>query len=111
MWRMLQQDAPGDYVLATNETHSVQEFVEEAFARVDLDWKEFVRFDKRYERPAEVDLLIGDAAKAKRQLDWEPKVRFKELVGIMVEADLALVQGQRHDPEEIRAREPRTLGV
>jgi GDPmannose 4,6-dehydratase len=111
MWRMLQQDGPDDYVLATNETHSVKEFVEQAFAHVDLDWKEFVRFDKRYERPAEVDLLIGDAAKAKRQLDWEPKVRFKELVDIMVEADLALVQGQRHDSKEIRAREPRTLGV
>jgi GDPmannose 4,6-dehydratase len=111
MWRMLQQDEPDDYVLATNETHSVQEFVEQAFAHVDLDWQEFVRFDKRYERPAEVDLLIGDAAKAKRQLDWEPQVRFKELVGIMVEADLALVQGRRHEPLEIRAREPRTLGV
>ena len=111
MWRMLQQDEPADYVLATNETHSVQEFVEQAFAHVDLDWKEFVRFDKRYERPAEVDLLIGNPAKAKRQLNWEPRVRFKELVGIMVEADLALVHGRRHDPQEIRAREPRTLGI
>jgi GDPmannose 4,6-dehydratase len=88
MWRMLQADQPDDYVLATNETHTVQEFVEEAFGHVDLDWKEFVKYDARYERPAEVDLLIGDPAKAKRQLGWEPKVRFKELVHIMVDADL-----------------------
>jgi GDPmannose 4,6-dehydratase len=91
MWRMLQQDESDDYVLATNETHTVQEFCEEAFARVDLDWKEFVRHDDRYERPAEVDLLIGDPAKAKRKLDWEPKTRFKDLVGIMVDADMALL--------------------
>jgi GDPmannose 4,6-dehydratase len=111
MWRILQQDTADDYVLATNETHSVKEFVEQAFAHVDLDWKEFVRFDKRYERPSEVDLLIGNAAKAKRQLDWEPQVRFKELVGIMVEADLAVAQGRWQNPQEIRAREPRTHGV
>jgi GDPmannose 4,6-dehydratase len=89
MWRMLQADGPDDYVLATNETHTVKEFVEEAFAVADLDWKEFVKYDARYERPAEVDLLIGNPAKAKKLLDWEPKVRFKELVKIMVEADLA----------------------
>ena len=92
MWRMLQTDDPEDYVLATNETHSVQEFVENAFAYVDLDWKEFVRHDERYERPAEVDLLIGNPAKAKKKLGWEPKVRFEDLVRIMVEADLALAQ-------------------
>ncbi len=89
MWRMVQHDTPDDYVLATNETHTVREFVEEAFARVDLDWKEFVKYDARYERPAEVDLLIGNPAKAKRILGWEPKTTFKELVGIMVDADLA----------------------
>ena len=94
MWRMLQQDKPTDYVLATNETHTVGEFVEAAFGLVDLDWKEFVRHDKRYERPAEVDLLIGNPAKAKKYLGWEPKVRFKELVKIMVEADLVALKRQ-----------------
>jgi GDPmannose 4,6-dehydratase len=88
MWRILQQDEPDDYVLATNETHTVREFVELAFAHVGLDWKEHVRYDKRYERPAEVDLLIGNPAKAKQKLGWEPKVRFEELVQIMVDADL-----------------------
>ena len=88
MWQILQQDEPDDYVLATNETHSVRELVEFAFAHIGLDWKEHVRYDKRYERPAEVDLLIGNPAKAKQKLDWEPKVRFQELVQIMVDADL-----------------------
>jgi len=92
MWLMLQQDRPDDYILATNETHSVQEFVELAFDRVGLDWKEFVKHDHRYERPAEVDLLIGDATKAKKMLNWEPQVRFEELVRIMVDADLALIE-------------------
>jgi GDPmannose 4,6-dehydratase len=91
MWRMLQHDEGDDFVLATNETHTVQEFCEAAFARVDLDWKEFVKHDARYERPAEVELLIGDPAKAKRVLDWEPTVRFKELVDIMVDADMELL--------------------
>ncbi|MEA3186930.1 MAG: GDPmannose 4,6-dehydratase [Chthoniobacter sp.] len=93
MWRMLQQDEPQDYVLATNETHTVREFVEAAFARADLDWQEFVKYDARYERPAEVDLLIGDPAKAKANLGWEPAVRFRELVNLMVDADLRLVDG------------------
>jgi GDPmannose 4,6-dehydratase len=94
MWLMLQQDGPDDYILATNETHSVREFVEVAFERVGLDWKEFVRHDQRYERPAEVDLLIGDATKAKKQLNWEPQVKFEELVRIMVDADLASLESQ-----------------
>jgi GDPmannose 4,6-dehydratase len=94
MWLMLQQDRPDDYILATNETHSVREFVEVAFERVGLDWKEFVKHDHRYERPAEVDLLIGDATKAKKLLNWEPQVRFEELVRIMVDADLALIEAQ-----------------
>ncbi len=94
MWRMLQADQPDDYVLATNETHTVQEFVEVAFAHAGLDWKEFVKYDARYERPAEVDLLIGDPAKAKKQLGWEPKVRFKELVQIMVDADVEMLEGK-----------------
>ena len=94
MWLMLQQDRADDYILATNETHSVREFVEVAFERVGLDWKEFVKHDQRYERPAEVDLLIGDATKAKKLLNWEPQVRFEELVRIMVDADLALIEAQ-----------------
>ena len=94
MWMMLQQDNPDDYVIATNETHSVRDFVEKAFSHVDLDWREFVKHDERYERPAEVDLLIGDPAKAKKVLGWEPKVKFESLVKIMVEADLANLQGQ-----------------
>lgn len=92
MWLMLQQENPDDYVIATGETHSVREFVEETFACLDLDWREYVKYDKRYERPAEVELLIGNPAKAKKQLDWEPKVRFKELVSLMVKADLALAE-------------------
>jgi GDPmannose 4,6-dehydratase len=89
MWRMLQHDEPGDYVLATNETHTVREFVQEAFAHVGLDWEKYVKYDARYERPAEVDLLIGNPALAKEKLGWEPKTRFKDLVRIMVDADLA----------------------
>lgn len=92
MWLMLQQDTGDDYVMATNETHSVKEFVQETFSLLDLDWEAYVDYDKRYERPTEVDLLIGDPAKAKRQLDWEPKVRFKDLVKIMVESDLELAK-------------------
>jgi len=92
MWLMLQQDEPDDYVIATNETHSVKEFVVETFDRLGLDWEKYVDYDERYERPAEVDLLIGDPAKAKRQLGWEPKVKFKELVAIMVDADLKLAE-------------------
>jgi len=92
MWLMTQQDKGDDYVMATNETHSVKEFVQETFALLDLDWQEHVEYDKRYERPTEVDQLIGDATKAKRLLDWEPKVRFKDLVKIMVDADLVLAK-------------------
>jgi len=93
MWLMLQQDQPDDYVMATNETHTVKEFLEHAFGHVGLDWKEFVKYDQKYDRPAEVDLLIGDPAKAKKQLGWEPKVHFADLVKIMVDADLAEAQG------------------
>jgi len=87
MWLMVQQEQGDDYVVATGETHSVREFLEESFSCADLDWKEFVKIDPRYFRPAEVDLLIGDASKAKRLLGWQPKTSFKELVKIMVEAD------------------------
>jgi GDPmannose 4,6-dehydratase len=95
MWMMLQQDKPDDYVVATGETHSVREFVQETFAALDLDWEKYVKYDQRYVRPAEVELLIGDPSKAKRQLGWEPRVKFKELVKIMVDADLKLAQVEK----------------
>jgi GDPmannose 4,6-dehydratase len=88
MWRMLQQPEGDDYVLATNETHTIREFLEVAFSHVGLDWNEFVKYDARFERPAEVELLIGDPAKALNKLGWAPKVRFSELVQIMVDADM-----------------------
>ncbi|RLT38557.1 MAG: GDP-mannose 4,6-dehydratase [Chloroflexi bacterium] len=88
MWLMLQQDAPDDYVVATGETHSVQEFVQEAFSFVNLDWREFVVQDPKFYRPAEVDLLVGDPSKAGAKLGWEPTVSFQELVRLMVKADL-----------------------
>ena len=88
MWRILQQERPSDYVVATGETHSVREFCEEAFGCVGLDWKDFVKVDAKYFRPAEVDLLLGDASKARRELGWAPRVTFKELAKLMVEADL-----------------------
>jgi len=94
MWLMLQQEKPDDYVIATGETHTVKEFVEEAFKQVGLDWKKYVEFDKRYLRPAEVDLLIGDASKAKKQLGWQPKTTFKDLVKIMVDADIVELKDQ-----------------
>jgi GDPmannose 4,6-dehydratase len=93
MWLMLQQDNPDDYVVATNETHSIKEFLEVAFGHVNIDWQDYVKYDARYERPAEVDLLIGDPSKAKKQLGWEPKVKIADLVRIMVDADLAALQG------------------
>jgi GDPmannose 4,6-dehydratase len=89
MWMMLQQEEPDDYVIATGETHSVRELLSEAFSALGLDWREHVEIDPRYFRPAEVDLLIGDAAKARTKLGWEPRVTFKQLVKMMVEADLA----------------------
>ncbi|MSU53727.1 MAG: GDP-mannose 4,6-dehydratase [Opitutia bacterium] len=92
MWVMLQQDQPDDYVVATNETHTVREFIQETFGLLNLDWEKYVNYDARYERPAEVELLIGNPAKAKKQLGWEPKVKFKELVKIMTEADLELAK-------------------
>src|SRR5881296_179408 len=98
MWRILQLDAGDDFVIATGETHTVREFAEAAFAHVDLDWKEFVKHDPRYERPAEVDVLLGDASKAKNILDWEPRVRFHELVRIMVDADMDLLS--RNTPRD-----------
>jgi len=89
MWLMLQQDEPDDYVIATGETHTVREFLDVAFGHLNLDWEQYVKIDPKYYRPTEVDLLIGDATKAKKRLGWEPRVRFKELVTMMVDADLA----------------------
>ncbi len=100
MWLMLQQDTPDDYVIATNETHSVREFLEVAFGHVGLDWKQHVELDARYNRPAEVDLLIGDYSKAKQKLGWEPKTKFVELTKLMVDADVELLR--RHRQGEIR---------
>ena len=98
---MLQQDRPGDYVIATNESHTVREWCDEAFSLLDLDYREFVRYDQRYERPAEVEGLIGNPAKARKELGWEPKTGFKRLVRIMVEADLQLAREElalKHRP-------------
>jgi GDPmannose 4,6-dehydratase len=86
-WRMLQADEPDDFVLATGEVHSVEEFLDEAFGHAGLEWRDYVKIDERYFRPAEVDMLIGDYSKAKEKLGWEPNVRFNELVRMMVDAD------------------------
>jgi GDPmannose 4,6-dehydratase len=98
MWLMLQQGTPDDYVVATGETHSVQEFVEEAFGYADLDWRKYVKQDPRFYRPAEVDLLVGDPTKAARKLGWEPSVDFRQLVRIMVDADIKMLQSGQHTP-------------
>lgn len=92
MWLMLQKDQPEDYIIATGETHSVQEFLDEAFGYLDLDWRRYIAIDPRFYRPTEVDILCGDASYAKKKLGWEPKVRFKELVRMMVDADLKAEQ-------------------
>ena len=92
MWLMLQQDQPDDFVIATGETHSVREFLEVAFAYVNLDWQKHVEIDPEYYRPAEVDLLIGDSSKARKQLGWEPKTKFHDLVKLMVDADRQMVK-------------------
>jgi len=95
MWMMMQVDKPDDYVIATGETHSVKEFVEETFARLDLDWEKYVEIDPWYYRPSEVDLLLGDASKARKELGWEPKVGFKQLVQLMVDYDLKLAMTEK----------------
>jgi GDPmannose 4,6-dehydratase len=92
MWLMLQQEAPDDYVIATGEAHSVREFLEAAFARVGLDWRDYVEIDPRYFRPTEVDHLLGDASKARQRLGWRPRVSFSELVARMVDHDLELAR-------------------
>ena len=105
MWLMLQQDEPDDYVIATGETHSVRELCELAFGYVGLDYRDYVVVDPSLFRPAEVNLLVGDASKARRRLGWEPKVRFEELIKMMVEADLALVAEQLAKREAIEGAE------
>ena len=95
MWMMLQQDLPRDFVIATGETHSVRELVELAFSHLDLDYRDFVVQDERFMRPAEVDLLIGDPSRAREELGWEPEVSFKELVRMMVEADMARLKREQ----------------
>ncbi|HEY9863473.1 MAG TPA: GDP-mannose 4,6-dehydratase [Candidatus Obscuribacterales bacterium] len=92
MWLMLQHSEPDDYVVATNETHSIREFLDIAFGHVNLDWQNYVKFDERYLRPAEVDILIGDPTKAKEKLGWEPSVTFEELVKLMVDSDLKALE-------------------
>jgi GDPmannose 4,6-dehydratase len=95
MWLMMQQEKPDDYVVATGENHSVHEFLELAFARVQLDWRKYVEADERYLRPAEVDVLIGDFGKARRLLGWEPRVKFNGLVEMMVDADMELAEREK----------------
>jgi GDPmannose 4,6-dehydratase len=102
MWLMLQQEKPDDYVIATGETHSVREFLTVAFDYVGLDWTKYVEIDPRYYRPAEVELLIGDASKAKRQLGWEPKTRFEDLVRLMVDAEVKLLEDHREGRIKVR---------
>jgi GDPmannose 4,6-dehydratase len=93
MWLMLQQDKPDDYVIATGQTHTVERLVQLAFAAVDLDWKKYVVLDPAFVRPAEVDLLIGDPAKAKRQLGWTPQITFEQMVERMVKSDIEKLKG------------------
>jgi GDPmannose 4,6-dehydratase len=96
MWLMLQQEEPDDYVIATGETHSVRELVEEAFSYAGLDWRTHLEIDRRYYRPAEVDLLIGDATKAQKKLGWEAKTKFRDLVRLMVDADMETATKEAH---------------
>lgn len=108
MWLMMQAEKPDDYVIATGETHSIRDFLDEAFGYLDMDWNEYVEIDPRYCRPAEVDLLLGDASKARRELGWEPKVDFKELVRLMVDSDLELARresGSRKAQDKLSNRE------
>lgn len=105
MWLMLQQDQPDDYVIATNETHTIKEFLKEAFSHAGLNWKDYVEFDPKYLRPAEVDLLIGDYSKAKKQLGWEPRTKFKELVKIMVDSDIEELAKRQSGIVEFRKKD------
>jgi GDPmannose 4,6-dehydratase len=110
MWRMLQADAPGDFVVASGETHSVLEFVERAFAHAGLDWRKYVAHDARYNRPTEVDVLLGDASKARAELGWQPTVGFDELVKIMVDADIELAAREKTHARPRFARASAVVG-
>ncbi|MBM3822496.1 MAG: GDP-mannose 4,6-dehydratase [Verrucomicrobia bacterium] len=103
MWLMLQQETPDDYVIATNETHSIREFLEVAFSHAGLDWRAYVDIDPRYYRPAEVDLLIGDYGRAKARLGWEPRTRFHDLARLMVDADIKLLRDHQEGRIEVRS--------
>ena len=98
MWRMLQADKPDDYVLATGETHSIREFLAEAFSLIGKRWEVYVEIKKELFRPSEVDLLVGDASKAKSDLGWEPQVKFKELVKILLDSDIELAKKNGAEP-------------
>ena len=104
MWLMLQQDQPDDYVIATGETHSVKELVAEAFSYVGLNWKKYIDKDPRYYRPAEVDLLVGDPNKAKKLLGWEARTTFRDLVHLMVNADIEAVRENNHNKVEVKEK-------
>lgn len=106
MWLMLQADVADDFVVATGETHSIREFLDIAFGLLDLDWQEFVEHDPRYERPAEVDLLLGDPSRARERLGWQPKVTFPELVRMMIDSDLRLAE-QEQAVQVVRNRQKR----
>lgn len=105
MWLMLQQEQPDDYVISTGETHSVKEFLDLAFGYVNLDWQDYVEFDDRYLRPAEVELLIGDSTKAQQKLGWKPSVTFEQLVGLMVEADLKALGQTSPNGNDVQAND------
>ena len=92
---MLQQAEPDDFVVSTGETHSVREFLDEVFGCLDLDWRKYVEIDPRYYRPTEVDLLLGDSAKARKELKWEPKVTFKQLAKMMTDADMTIARNEK----------------
>ena len=102
MWLMLQQDVPDDYVIATGETHSVREFLDEVFCCLDLDWREYVEIDPRYLRPTEVDILLGDSSKAREVLGWDPRVAFKDLARMMVDNDMKLAEEEKILKEHVR---------
>lgn len=95
MWLMLQQERPDDYVIATGETYSVREFAEKVFEKLDLEYKEYVDVDKKYFRPTEVDVLLGDASKARKELNWTPKVSFTQLIDMMIEADMEIARKEK----------------
>jgi GDPmannose 4,6-dehydratase len=110
MWAMLQQDEPSDYVVATGETHSIRDFLAVAFEHVGLDWEDYVEIDPRYYRPSEVDILVGDASKAHRELGWQPTVTFEELARMMVDSDIHVLELERSGQAASSTEGARELG-